>query len=72
MNIYSINLGHARPELERSILLLSYYEGPQRSVMDKPLKDAFEERVNGIVTKEGRDYFVKSVTRNPFPIRRFK
>ncbi len=72
MNLYSVNLGHARPELERSILLLSYYQGEQGSIMDKPLKDAFEERVNSIVTKEGTDYFVKSVTRNPFPIRRFK
>ncbi len=72
MNVYSVTLGHARPELERSIAFFSHYKGPQGSIMDKTFKDAFEETVKNIVTKEGRDYFVKSVVREPFPIRKFK
>jgi len=70
MNVYSINLGHARPELERSIVFFSHYKGPQGSIMDKAFKDGFEDTVKSIVTKEGRDYFIKSVVKNPFPIRR--
>jgi ribosomal protein S2 len=72
VNIYSINLGHARPELERSIAFFSHYKGPQGSIMDKTFKDAFKETVKNIVAKEGADYFVKSMVREPFLIRRFK
>lgn len=67
MNVYLINLGHARPELERSISFFFYGDVKRLGEYQN-----FDKLVNNVATKEGRDYFVKSVVKNPFPIRKIE
>lgn len=67
MNVYSITLGHARPELERSILFF-FYADVKRMGQYK----SFDKIVASLASKERNNYFIKSVVREPFPIRRFK